>query len=62
MFTYSCASAWWVPRDAGTTAVVHALQTTAGAARVLSAATELARNGVRLRAEVEQFLQMVRAA
>ena len=62
MFTYSCASAWWVRHDAGTTAVIHALQTGAGAAHILSAATELAKNGARQRAEVEQFLQMVRAA
>jgi hypothetical protein len=42
--------------------VVRALQTSAGAAHVLSAVTELAKNGARQRAEVEQFLQMVRAA
>ena len=60
MFTYSCALAWWVPRGVRTTAVVHALQTSAGAAQALSAAT-VAKNGARLRAEVEQFLQIVRA-
>jgi hypothetical protein len=38
------------------------LQTSAGAAQVLSAAIELAENGAWLRAEVGQVLQMVRAA
>jgi methyl-accepting chemotaxis protein len=37
-------------------------QTSAGATQVLSAATELARNGARLRDEVTHFLQTVRAA
>jgi methyl-accepting chemotaxis protein len=37
-------------------------QTSAGSGEVLSAAAELARNGERLRHEVDAFLQMVRAA
>ena len=37
-------------------------QTSAGSTEVLSAASELARNGERLRQEVESFLHMVRAA
>jgi methyl-accepting chemotaxis protein len=36
--------------------------TSAGSAQVLSAASELAKNGARLRQEVESFLQSVRAA
>jgi methyl-accepting chemotaxis protein len=36
--------------------------TSASAAQVLSAASELAKNGERLRHEVSQFFQMVRAA
>ena len=37
-------------------------QTSAGSTQVLSAASELAKNGERLRQEVESFLHMVRAA
>jgi len=37
-------------------------QTSAGSSEVLSAATELAKHGAKLRQEVETFLRTVRAA